>query len=147
MVTGESWDESSNQRLRGFKQALINADRPINPRWIVEGNWSVKQSYLQTLDMLSEEQRPDAIFCASDLMAVGCYQAIASKGLRIPQDIAVIGYDNQLLASELTPTLSSIDLPYDEMARKAVEIVCHASDEEVLPIMKIEGDLFIRESA
>lgn len=146
MVTGENWDESSNQRLRGFKQALINADRPCNPKWIVEGNWSVKQSYLQTLEMLSGESRPDAIFCASDLMAVGCYQAIASKGLRIPQDISVIGYDNQLLASELTPTLSSVDLPYDEMGRKAVEILCHACEEEILPIIKVEGDLYIRES-
>lgn len=147
MVTGESWDESSNQRLRGFKQALINADIPIRNEWIVEGNWSVKQSYLQTLNLLESAEKPDAIFCASDLMAVGCYQAISAKGLRIPQDIALVGYDNQLLASELTPSLTSVDLPYDEMGRKAVEILCHACDEEILPVIKVEGDIYIRESA
>lgn len=147
MVTGESWDESSNQRLRGFKQALINADIPIRNDWIVEGNWSVKQSYLQMMNLLESSDRPDAVFCASDLMAVGCYQAICRKGLSIPRDIALIGYDNQLLASELTPMLTSVDLPYDEMGRKAVEILCRACEEEILPVIKVEGDIYIRESA
>ncbi len=146
MITGESWSESSIQRQKGYQQALVNADIPANPDWIVEGNWSVKQSYLETLRLLELTPRPDAIFCASDLMAVGCYQAIAKKGLTIPDDIAVMGYDNQLLASELTPGLSSIDLPYDEMGRKAVELICKVSPEEALPLIKIEGELYIRES-
>ena len=70
----------------------------------------------------------------------------AKKGLTIPNDIAVMGYDNQLLASELTPSLSSIDLPYDEMGRKAVEMICKVPMEEALPLIKIEGELYDRES-
>lgn len=147
MIAGEEWDESSIQRQRGYQQALINADIPVNHRWIVHGNWSVKQSYLKTLEILSQTPRPDAIFCASDLMAVGCYQAIAEKGLRIPDDVAVMGYDNQLLASELTPPLTTFDLPYDEMGRKAVDILCHSETEELLPFIKMEGEIYIRESA
>jgi len=146
MITGESWSESSIQRQKGYQQALVNADIPSHPDWIVEGNWSVKQSYLETLKLLELTPRPDAIFCASDLMAVGCYQAIAKKGLTIPNDIAIMGYDNQLLASELTPSLSSIDLPYDEMGRKAVELICKVPMEEALPLIKIEGELYVRES-
>lgn len=147
MISGEEWDECSIQRIRGYRQALVNADIHVNRHWIVHGNWSVKQSYLKTLEILSLEPRPDAIFCASDLMAVGCYQAIAEKGLRIPDDVAVMGYDNQLLASELTPPLTTFDLPYDEMGRKAVDILCQSPQEELLPLIKIEGDIYIRESA
>lgn len=146
MITGESWSDASMQRLKGFRQALTNADIIVNENWIKPGNWSVKQSYLETENLLSGPQRPRAIFCASDLMAIGVYQAIAHHNLRIPQDIAVIGYDNQLLASELTPSLTSVDLPYDEMGRMAVDTVLSSSSPEVY-MMKVEGDLIPRESA
>jgi LacI family transcriptional regulator len=145
MITGEEWSDSSIQRLKGFRQALSNSDIPINESWIVEGNWSVKQSYLQTQYLLQLGSCPEAIFCASDLMALGCYQAIQANHLSIPSDIAIIGYDNQLLASQLTPTLSSIDLPYDEMGRIAVELALSSTEPELM-LMKIEGDLYPRES-
>ncbi len=146
MITGESWSDPSIQRLKGFRQALTNADVMVNENWIRPGNWSVKQSYLETENLLAGSQRPRAIFCASDLMAIGVYQAIAHHNLRIPEDIAVIGYDNQLLASELTPSLTSIDLPYDEMGRMAVETILSSTPPEVY-MMKVEGDLIPRESA
>jgi len=79
-------------------------------------------------------------------MAIGVYQALAHHSLRIPEDVAVIGYDNQLLASELTPSLTSVDLPYDEMGRIAVETLLSSTPPEVM-MMKIEGDLIPRESA
>ncbi len=146
MITGESWADPSIQRLKGFRQALTNADVIVNENWIKPGNWSVKQSYLETENLLAGPQRPRAIFCASDLMAIGVYQAIAHHNLRIPEDIAVIGYDNQILASELTPSLTSIDLPYDEMGRMAIETVLSSTPPEVY-MMKVEGDLIPRESA
>ncbi len=146
MITGESWADPSIQRLKGFRQALTNADVIVNENWIKPGNWSVKQSYLETENLLSGPDCPRAIFCASDLMAIGVYQAIAHHNLRIPEDIAVIGYDNQLLASELTPSLTSVDLPYDEMGRMAVETVLSSTPPEVY-MMKVEGDLIPRESA
>ncbi len=145
MITGESWSDSSIQRLKGFRQALTNADVPLCEQWIKPGNWSVKQSYLETQALLQSSPIPDAIFCASDLMALGVYQAIAHAQLTIPNDVAVMGYDNQLLASELTPTLSSVDLPYDEMGRLAVETLLSTTAPDVLT-MKIEGELVIRES-
>lgn len=145
MITGESWSDSSIQRLKGFRQAMTNADLPVNEQWIKPGNWSVKQSYLETQSLLESERRPDAIFCASDLMALGAYQAISHRHLAIPDDIAVIGYDNQLLASQLTPSLSSVDLPYDEMGRLAVETLLSPTPPDIL-MMKIEGDLIPRES-
>ncbi len=145
MITGEEWADSSIQRVRGFRQAMTNADRIVNDSWILEGNWSVKQSYHQTKKLLAATPAPKAIFCASDLMALGVYQAVAEKGLTIPGDVAVIGYDNQLLANEITPGLTSVDLPYDEMGRIAVETILSPTVPDI-KLMKIEGDLIVRES-
>lgn len=145
MITGEAWSDSTIQRVRGFQQAMTNADYIVNKKWILAGNWSIKESYCQTKKLLSGKKIPTAIFCASDLMALGVYQAIAEKGLTIPDDIAVISYDNQLLANEITPSLTSIDLPYDDMARMAVDIILSPNPPE-LKLIKIEGELIIRDS-
>lgn len=146
MLEGEGWSEASILRRKGYQQALANADIPAKKSLLVHANWSVKQAYRETIKLLELSSTPDSIFCASDLMAVGCYQAIAEKGLTIPRDIAVMGYDNQLLASELTPSLTSTDLPYDEMAKKAIEILCDKSATENISLFKIQGELYIRDS-
>lgn len=145
MITGESWSDSSRQRVRGYRQALTNADIPVREEWIVEGNWSVKESYNQMQVLLSRPSSPRAVFCASDLMALGVYQALAHHHLSVPEDIAVMGYDNQLLAAQLTPSLSSIDLPYDEMGRLAVEMLLDTASTP-LKLVKVEGELVTRES-
>jgi len=147
MITGEPWAEPSKSREEGYRQALINHDLLPDNNLVRRGNWSVKQSYLQTLALLEKTPRPEAIFCASDLMAVGCYQAIARKGMRIPEDIAVAGYDNQLLANELTPALTTIDLPYDDMGRLAVDVITGRAREAELPMVKVEGALYERRSS
>lgn len=144
---GEPWAEPSQLRLEGYRQALLEANHVPHDELIGYGNWSVQQSYLQTERFLGLEHRPDAIFCASDLMAVGCYQAIAKAGLSIPEDIAVAGYDNQLLASELTPGLTSIDLPYDDMARLAVNRLLDKNSPAVeLLTQRVEGEVTVRHS-
>jgi len=145
MITGETWSESSIRRENGYYQALLNADIPVNKALIVNGNWSVKQSYTEMKHLLQSNLQFDAVFCASDLMALGCYQAVAEKQLNIPKDIAVIGYDNQLLANEITPSLSSIDLPYDEMGRRAIEILNDYQSQQLM-LIKMEGEVYPRES-
>lgn len=146
MISGEPWSNSSVNRIKGFRQAMANFGLPVDDALIVAGNWSVKQSYIATKNLMSLPVKPDAIFCASDLMALGVYQALGELGLTIPKDIAVMGYDNQLLSNELTPALSSVDLPYDEMGRQSVDMILDRSSPEI-PVMRIEGELFLRESS
>ncbi|EAR09240.1 LacI-family regulatory protein [Reinekea sp. MED297] len=146
MITGEPWSLSSKSREQGYRQAMTQHNLPVDDRWVIPGNWSVKQAYLATEQLLDSDPDMDAIFCASDLMALGVYQALQGRGLRIPQDIALIGYDNQLLANELTPSLSSVELPYDEMGRLAVDEILDQSPPE-LPIIRVEGDVIHRESS
>ena len=70
---------------------------------------------------------PTAIFCANDLMAVGCYEALRELGLRIPDDVAVMGYDDREIAEQLHPPLTTVLLPHFEMGSIAAEWLIEAA--------------------
>ncbi|MCF9243863.1 LacI family DNA-binding transcriptional regulator [Vibrio parahaemolyticus] len=149
MLSGESWMLASKQRTDGYRQALIDADIIPNSEYLVDANWSLKEAHQQTLSLLNMEQPPEAIFCGSDYMAMGCYQAIAELGLKIPQDVAVVGYDNQQIASESFPALTSVELPYSDMGKLAIESLMALIEGQ--PLLsnkrKVEGELIVRTSS
>lgn len=149
LLAGELWMDATNDRIDGYYQALVDNDIKPNKKNILVTNWSLKEAYQKTLQLLNLKIRPEAIFCSSDYLALGCYQAILSKGLKIPEDIAVIGYDDQSLSAELTPTLSSFKLPYYEMGEKAVITLIDIIQKQPLLSLnlKVEGHLVIRESS
>ena len=74
-----------------------------------------------TPDILDASLHPDAIFCANDLLAVGCYEALKERGIRVGADIAVMGYDDQEIAQHLSPALSTVLLPHREMGQWCAE--------------------------
>lgn len=149
ILGGELWMDATVNRIDGYRQALINADIFPDERYIQITNWSLKTAYQKTIELLALSPRPEAIFCSSDYIALGCYQAIFSQGLRIPDDIAVVGYDNQSLAAELTPELSSVNLPYNDMGEMAVQTLLNlANCQPILSTtMKVEGELIVRSSS
>src|SRR5271166_1511526 len=125
-VNGEAM-EASRHRLRGHRQALATADLPFDPDLVREGNWQPLSGYEATLALMALSAAPTAIFCANDLMAVGCYEALRELGLRIPQDVAVMGYDDREIAQHLHPPLSTVLLPHFEMGSIAAEILIDAA--------------------
>ncbi|WP_029590464.1 LacI family DNA-binding transcriptional regulator [Franconibacter pulveris] len=147
ILTGE--DQTASDRIYGYRQALINHDIFPDERYIQATGPSPKSAYQKTLDLLAFSPPPEAIFCSSDYIALGCYQAILSKGLRIPHDIAVIGYNNQSLSPELIPELSTVDLSYREMGKMALATLLTLTRRQPLldNIMKVEGELIVRQSS
>ena len=87
-------------------------------RW---GNWEPRSGYEHTKDLLTLDEPPDAIFCANDPMAYGCYDALREAGVSIPKDIAVIGFDDRELAKSMHPPLTTLVLPHYEMGELAAE--------------------------
>jgi LacI family transcriptional regulator len=109
-------------RLEGYRQALAAYGVPFADDLIRVGNTMADSGYTQTLDLLALPERPTALFCGTDRMAMGAYDALKESGLRIPEDVAIVGFDNQeLIAAYLRPALSTIALPHYEMGRWAVE--------------------------
>jgi len=120
-ITGEPWMEASWQRMEGCERALKAAGRDFDPSLVVEGNFLPSGGREATLRLMSGPIRPDAIFCANDLTAVGCYEALKELGERIGETIAVMGYDDQEIAQHLSPGLSTVLLPHREMGAWCVQ--------------------------
>ena len=133
-------------RLQGYKNALTQHEVPLNERLMVEGDFTEEGGYRAMQSLLSA--RPDAVFIASDSMALGAMRAIQEKGLRIPQDVAVIGFDDIAPSSRSTPTLSTVRQPIQEMGAKAAEVIIEMILNPEMGPQKIilETGLVLRES-
>jgi len=112
------------QRLRfqGYCAALTDHGLPFDETLIMEAIAEPKGGYDAMKVLLERPAPPTAVFCFNDRMAMGAYEAIHARGLRIPQDVAVVGFDNQeLIAANLWPALTTMQLPHYEMGVWAVE--------------------------
>ncbi|HTN61539.1 MAG TPA: LacI family DNA-binding transcriptional regulator [Devosia sp.] len=119
-LKGEDWIDAARDREQGYRQALTTWDVPIQDDLILVGGWTVDGGRELTLRLLDMPNPPTAIFCFNDRMAMGACDAVRSRGLSVPADISIVGFDDEDLASYLVPPLSTLVLPHDEMARWAV---------------------------
>ncbi|MCI0713234.1 MAG: LacI family DNA-binding transcriptional regulator, partial [Chloroflexi bacterium] len=104
---------ASNGRLAGYKKALQEFDVPFDETWIRYTNQSPQSNYKIAYEIMRLPVPPTAVFCGNDRTALGCYGALSALGLRIPDDVAVIGFDNQLdIAQGLWPPLTTVQLPH-----------------------------------
>lgn len=119
-LAGESWIEASVNREKGYRQALASWDVPVDESLIKRGGWTIPGGRELTHQLLELRNPPTAIFAFNDRMAVGAYDALRQRGLSVPGDISIVGFDNEDTSAFLDPPLSTIVLPHDEMARWAV---------------------------
>jgi LacI family transcriptional regulator len=137
--------EASDQRMEGYERALRAARIPVDPSLIVEGNFLPSGGREATLKLMEAATPPDAIFCANDLTAVGCYEALKEMGFKVGQSVAVMGYDDQEIAQHLSPSLSTVLLPHREMGQWCVEQLLATSDSSVVT-ERMECPLVLRRS-
>lgn len=109
-------------RFNGYVKALEFNGIAFDPSLVVEEDGQATGGYRGALALLQRDDRPTALFCWNDRIAMGAYDAIRKLGLSIPEDVAVMGFDNQeLIASQLHPALTTMQLPHYEMGMWAVE--------------------------
>jgi LacI family transcriptional regulator len=108
-------------RLEGYRQALADYGIPYEDMLVCADEGNAAGGYRCALNLLEQDNRPSALFCWTDWMAMGAYDAIRKLGLRIPEDVAVVGFDDMVvIASQLHPPLTTMRLPYYEMGEWAV---------------------------
>lgn len=113
---------ATHERLVGYKKVLRDHDIPIDENLIVEAPSETLPGYGRARELLARADRPTALFCYNDRMAMGAYRAAAELGLDIPGDLSIVGFDNQeLIAANLFPGLTTVALPHYEMGAWAVE--------------------------
>ncbi|MCI0711191.1 MAG: LacI family DNA-binding transcriptional regulator [Chloroflexi bacterium] len=137
-------------RLQGYRAALTAHGIDFDKELVIEGQSDSSNGYECAQHLLSLSDPPTALFCFNDQMAMGAYEAVKERGLGIPEDIAIIGFDNlELIAATLRPSLTTMQLPHYEMGRWAVDYLMGIvdGDQERLPVHeKLECPLVARQS-
>jgi DNA-binding LacI/PurR family transcriptional regulator len=128
-LLGRAGYYSTKERQRGFCAALHDAGLAVNPDWLLSGDWTFAGAHLAVLSMLDRlalEQWPTALFCHNDIMAIGAIDALRERGLSVPEQISVIGFDDVQQAVYITPRLTTIAIDVRLMARLAVDHIADA---------------------
>ncbi len=123
LIEGEVWMDASRDRLKGYRQALASHEIAFDPQLVRPGNWEPSAGYDQTRALMQLDDPPSGIFCANDMMAAGCYEALKEMSLRIPEDVSVVGYDDREIAKFMRPPLTTVLLPHFEMGSLAAELI------------------------
>jgi LacI family transcriptional regulator len=120
-ITGPSKVNLSALRVTGYVQTIENAGLPVEEKLIIAGDFHPESGQNAATRMLTMAKRPTAIFACNDMMAIGVLRAAGELGLHVPQDLAVVGYDDIDLASYTIPTLTTIQQPKKEMGMTALK--------------------------
>lgn len=128
-------------RFQGFCAKLADADLPLDEGLVVEGDGTAESGYLGAAELLDRNEPPTAIFCGNDRMAMGAYDAIKERGLSIPRDISIVGFDDQeILAAYLRPGLTTVALPFVEMGARGVSMLTSLTAGSTITDPKVEID-------
>jgi LacI family transcriptional regulator len=137
-VSGPSKINPSSKRLDGYIEALNNNGLKVDQRWIVQGDFHPESGYIAGRKLLSLPEPPTAIFACNDLMAMGVIKAATTMGLRVPEDLALVGYDDIELASFTNPPLTTIKQPKVEMGLTTLQLILDRIKEKKSAYQKIQ---------
>ncbi|WP_420641517.1 LacI family DNA-binding transcriptional regulator [Candidatus Leptofilum sp.] len=122
-TTRPSMGITSRDRFAGYKQALEEANIPFDKTLVVETNFEPESSYLAMNQLLELDDPPTAVFAIHDLVAVDCLRAALDRGLRVPQDIAIAGFDDWRISLTTQPPLTTVQAPLEKMGARATDIL------------------------
>ncbi len=146
-LRGPEGNEDSEWRERGYRQALENHGLQFDPTLIATGGYDEEVAQVAVQQWLIDGVEVDAIFAGDDDAATGVLSALHSAGKRVPQDIAVVGFDDQAVSRYLTPSLTTVRSPLEQVGREAViQLVKSIHGQPIDPITLLKTELVIRKS-
>jgi LacI family transcriptional regulator len=147
-IIGPLIEDSAQNRLEGYHSALSTAGVHPDPRLIVEGDWSATSGYEAVHQLFDQKVSFSAIFAQNDRMAIGAIRALRETGIKVPEDVSVVGFDDMPLASYFDPPLTTIKQDTfrmgSEAARLLIRLIEHPEEEKTL--IYLPGELVIRQS-
>ena len=147
-VEGSLDETNAKDRLKGYEEAIRELDLENRNEWIVNGDFDKDKAYMETDKLLNCRERPTAIFCSDDYMAIGVMERIKEFGLSVPEDIAIIGFDDIEIGAYVKPSLTTIRQPLHELGKTAAEVLLKIiNKEQKTPVHKLLNvELIKRES-
>jgi LacI family transcriptional regulator len=147
-ITGLMTLNSAVDRLEGYQAALLDHDIPYDPALVMPGDFWQPSGVVAANRLLDLPKRPTAIFASNDLSAFGAMEAIRERGLDIPKDISLVGYDDVPQASLVYPPLTTVRQPLDQMGRVAARMLIDEIEHprHISRRVTLSTDLIIRHS-
>lgn len=147
-VAGRTDLESAQERLEGYRTALDRAGIALDERLIVQGEYDPDTATAAARQLLELDERPTAVFAANDLSAIRTVVVAREYGLRVPDDLSVVGFDNIPFAAEVDPPLTTVDQSIEELGYEAVQLVIRLIEdpETVPPHVTLPTELVVRQS-
>jgi LacI family transcriptional regulator len=147
-ITGPLNRPQADMRYQGFKQAMVDAGLSIRPDWVIESDFECEGGYQAFHTLLECDELPQAIFVCNDMMAMGVINAANEKGINIPQDLSIIGYDDIHIAKFMTPPLTTMHQPKYRLGQVAVETLLKKLDKTAgeIELVQLEPSLVVRKS-
>lgn len=135
-------------RLEGYKQTIAQAGLVVDDDLIEEGDYSPQSGYQAMLRLLKKGKSFSAVFAGNDQMGIGAIRALLDEGYRIPEDVAVIGIDNNFPSTLISPSLSSVNLPKYDMGYQAMYLLNERMKDSEKPrsVITLESELVVRKS-
>ncbi|QUJ69484.1 substrate-binding domain-containing protein (plasmid) [Photobacterium sp. GJ3] len=147
-ITGPLIKHQAQIRYEGFKHALSEAGLVVQHDWIVESDFECEGGYHAFNKIFASGSLPSVIFACNDMMAMGVINAANEKGIRIPEDLSLIGYDDIHIAKFMTPSLTTIHQPKYRLGQAAVETLLKRINKEITEpqVVQLEPTLVVRKS-
>lgn len=147
-IAGPEDNFDAHERLRGYRDALAEALPKAKP-WILPGDFDEASGHRAGRELLAADQRPDAVFAANDMMALGCLFAFNQAGLQVPGDIALAGFDDIPLSRYVHPSLTTMRVDITEFGGRALRALLDRPEQDDAPIpvqALLAPELIVRES-
>ena len=126
MIQGWARNHDAQERLRGYRAALRAAGLEPRPEWELPGDFSESAGHRGAVALLAQAERPTAVFAANDATAVGALSALRDAGVRVPEDLAVVGFDDVPIARYVSPPLTSVRVAVSELGARAADTLLAA---------------------
>ncbi|WP_127493625.1 LacI family DNA-binding transcriptional regulator [Paenibacillus glycanilyticus] len=139
---------SARERIRGFKQGLQDHRISFDDRNLVICDYMVEEGRRGAGELLGRGDRPTAIFCCNDVLAIGAMQEARSLGIKVPEELSIVGFDDTILAAVVDPPLTTVAQPIASMAKQAFQLMISNLD-ETEPVKKrivLRPEINIRQS-
>ena len=145
-ITGILEHEDAVARFEGYKTALEEAGLQVDDALVVEGQFSEQSGVLAAEMLLMRGKTFSAIFAANDQMAYGVRLALFRRGVRVPDDVSIVGYDDQSGSAYTIPPLTTMRQPSADIGRTAAETILRLVKEEEIGTIRFSAELIVRES-
>lgn len=144
VIRGKSGSSTDEQRFAAYRDTLSKYKIAYDELRVVQGDWTMESGYTSAQDLLANDTSFTAVLSENDDMAIGAMKAFLEKGYKLPQDISIVGFDNSKVGEFLTPSLTSVSVPLEQMTQKAILKV--VGDSEQADAIDTTGSLVIRDS-